>query len=489
MSRRGKIIVAVVVVLVVAGIAGFFVLRSQGAGPEVETATVEDRELSVLVQASGKVETGLKADLFPPTAGTLESVSVADGQSVTAGQEIAAMDTAPLELQVTQAEAGVKQAQAQVDAADIQEPSSAELNAARANVTATRQAYDAARAALASVDSQAPTSQQIQAAQAGTKAAKTSYDNAARAYDAAVAASPNPSTDATVAVAAAQRDQAYAGYLSAKATEDQLTSTNLNAATEQATAGVDQAYAAYQGAQAQLDKLERSSGSGSKAAAEAGLAQAQQALSVAQSNLKRATFVAPIDGVVLFNPLGTPGADGQIPKAAAGAAVGPQSPPFTVVDLAGVRFTAEVDEADIDRVKTGMEGEIRLDAFPADTFKSRVIEVRSAAQQTATGGTVFPVDMSLEDTGRNVLIGMKGDSSISVSSIGNAVVIPVEALFDQNGKSYVYVVKDGRLAKVDITAGAVTDTNVQVLSGLEPGQVVALSGSVEYTDGMTVRTK
>ena len=84
---------------------------------------------------------------------------------------------------------------------------------------------------------------------------------------------------------------------------------------------------------------------------------------------------------------------------------------------------------------------------------------------------------------------MKGDAEISVSSVGQAVVIPVEALFDQNGDSYVYVVKDGVLKKTSISTGAVTEMDVQVLAGLTPGQVVALSGSVEYTDGMAVRTQ
>ena len=493
-SRRAKIIVAVLVVVVIAGAAGFFVLRSREAGPQIETATVERRELSVLVQASGKVETGVKTDLFPPTAGTLDQVYVSDGEQVKAGQKIALMDTTPLELQVAQAETGLKQAQAQADSIDSQAPSAADIAAAEANVSAAQSGYSAAKTAQAEVGTKAPTSAQIDAAEAGTVAAKQAYDTANAAYQAqkaAVEASSAPTPQAQLALSQleAQKDQAYAGYLSAKATEESLKATSLDAAKAQADAAVEQAYAAYKGAQSQLAKLEDASTAASQDAADAAVAQAEDALAAAQSNLEKASFIAPMDGVVLFNPLGAPGADGLIPKATAGAAVGPQAAPFTVVDLSGVRFTAEVDEADIDRVKAGMTGEIRLDAFPAESFKSDVTQVRSAAQQTATGGTIFPVDMTLEDTGKNVLIGMKGDASISVSSIGSAVVIPIEALFDQNGKSYVYVVKDGILDKTDITAGAVTETEVQVLRGLVPGQVVALSGSVEYSDGMAVRTQ
>ena len=494
MSRRAKVIIAVVVVLAVIGVVGYFALGSRASGPQIDTAVVEERDLSVSVQASGKVQTGIKSDLFPPTAGTLDAVFVEDGQNVTAGQEIAVMDKTPLELQVAQAEAGLAQAEAQADTVDQQSPSAADITAARAGVSATQEAYDAAKVAQAEVGTKAPTQGQLDAAHAATVAAKSAYDAAYAAYAAQKAAvdtssAPTPDAIAQLSQLEIAKDQAYAAYLNAKATEDGLRDASLTAAQAQAQAGVDQAYAAYKSAQAQLDKLLGTSTSSAASAADSGVSQAEQALAAAKSNLANATFVAPFDGVVLFNPTGTPGADGEIPKASEGAAVGPQSAPFTVVDLSGVRFTAEVDEADINRVKAEMSGQVRLDAFPDAPFTSTVVQVRSAAQQTATGGTIFPVDMSLDDTGKKVLIGMKGDAEISVSNVGSAIVIPIEALFDQNGKSYVYVVQDGHLKKTDVTTGAVTDTNAQILRGLEPGQVVALSGSVEYTDGMAVRTQ
>ena len=404
------------------------------------------------------------------------------------------MDPAPLELAVAQAKTGLAQAQAQLDAVNQQAPSSADLSAARANVTAAEAAYSAAKVALTEVGKKGPTRGQLDAAHAATVAAKKSYDAANAAYLALKAsidasAAPTPANLLQLGQLEATKDQAYAGYLSAKATEDSLKATSLTAAKKQAQAAVDQALAALKGAQAQLAKLQSTSTSASRAAAQAAVNQAEEAVRLATANVEKGTFFAPFTGVVLFNPIGTPGADGEIPKASAGAGVAPSMAPFTVVDLAGVRFSADVDEADISRVQPGMAVTVRLDAFSGETFKSKVLEVRSAAQLTATGGTVFPVDISLNDTGRPVLIGMQGDASISVSSVPNAVVIPVEALFDQNGVSYVYVVENGHLKQTTITTGAITDTNVQVLTGLKPGQVVALSGSVQYTNGMAVRTR
>lgn len=499
-SKRTKIIAAVAALAVIGGIAAFVAFGSGGAGPEVESATATEQQLAVTVTASGRVEKGVSADVFPPTTGTLAEVKVSEGETVTAGQVLAQMDTEPLELQVAQARAGLSQAEAQL-AAVGQGASQADITAARAGVAAAEQAYAAAREQAAAVGTQAPSNAQIAAASAATVAARTAYDNALAAYNAAVALSPNPSADATVAVAAAQRDQAYAGYLGARAQEEALRNTDLSAARAQAQAGVGQAYAGVKSAQAQLARLQSTDTAAACEAARAAVAQAAQALALAERNLEAATLVAPIDGIVIVEAGGGGAAaaaaaaaggagaasSGGVPKE--GSAVSPGAPVFTVVDLDALKFSAEVDEADISRISVGMPAEVTLDAFPGDVFKTKVARVNPAAQSTATGGTVFVVELALDDTSRDVLLGMKGDVDVEVSSVGAALTIPVEALFSEGGTDYVYVVEDGVLNKTEITVGATTDTDVEVLEGLAVGDRVALSGSVQYTDGMAVRLK
>jgi len=488
-SKRTKIIIAVVVLALVAGVAAFVAFGAGGSGPEIEAATVQKQKLAVTVTASGKIESGVSSDVFPPAAGTIDTIYVSDGETVTAGQKIAQMDTTALELQVAQARAGLSQAQAGLDNIGATSTSAQDIRAAQAQVDATYQSYLAAKSSLAAVSSSGPSEAQLTAARAATNAAWQTYVNARNAYtaayEAAAAAGMNPSSSPTVSVLAAQKDQAYAGYLSAKATQEQLEDTSLSAARAQAEAGVDQAYAAHQGAKAQLAKAKSSNPASQKRAAQAAVAQAEEALAAAEDALEKATLTAPIDGVVIFN-VSVPGG----PKATDGSAVSPAAAPFSVVDLSALKFTAEVDEADIDRVKVGMVAVVTLDAFPGEEFKTKVARINPAAQPTATGGTVFAVELELVDTGKDVLIGMKGDATIEVSSTGDALTIPVEALFSEGGTDFVYVVTGSNtLKKTEITVGATTDTEVEVLSGLNEGDVVALSGTTQYTDGMTVKVK
>lgn len=444
---------AIVALVLVIGAVGFFVLRGRGSGPVIDTATATKTTLGVNVSASGQIAQGLHADVYPPTQGTLATVYVKDGQTVKAGQKLAQMDTGPLEIQIDQAKAGLAQANAQVDAANQQTPSGQDVAAAKAGVNAASAAYSASKTAYSN--------------------SVTIYNNAVKAYNNAVRAaelSPTPVAQAAVTQASTAKAQAASGKA-------------------QAGAGVDQAYAGLKQSQAQLAKLQNTSTTGARSAAEAAATQARQSLAVAEQLLEDATLKAPVDGTVIFNPAGTPTSQGSAPTAAAGIGVSPAVALFTVVDLKAPVFTAQVDEADVSRVANGMAASVTLDAYPGKDFTSKVVNIGKAAQATATGGTIFPVDLEMLDTGVNLLLGMKGDASIEVSAVSEAVVIPVEALFNENGKNFVYLVENGKLKKQEISVGATTETQVQVLKGVEPGQVVALSGPTQYTDGMSVRTQ
>jgi HlyD family secretion protein len=490
-TARTKVILAVVALVVVAGVVTAVALAARGVAIPVETATVQQEDLAMTVTAAGLVESGSRADVFPPTAGVLDTVNVRGGDRVKAGTVLATLETGPLEIQVAQARAALASAQAQEAALDKQEPSDQDLAATKAATAAAKAAYDAALDAEDAASQQAPSTSDLAAAAAARSAAWAAYDTAQEAYDALADAyeiAPNPSLEASLTAAATARDQAKAAYFQAKSAEDKLLAYDGSAAAAQAAAAVDQAYAGYLSAKAQQAKLEGTSLAAERRAAQAAVEQAREALEAAEENLADAELVAPIDGVVLLNALGAPSADGQTPQAAEGISVSPAAAPFTVVDFTGLQFVAEVDEVDIDAVDPGMKATIELDAFPEQSFETTVTSVNPAATLTVTGGTAFSVTMNLTADDAEVLIGMKGDVTIEVDSVPSAVTLPVEALFDEGGTEYVYLIGDDhRLERTRVETGRFTETTVQILSGVEPGQVVALSGPVELVDGARVK--
>ena len=417
---KGKIIAGVVALVVIAAVVGAVYYSSAASAPLVSVARVTSETLGVIVTASGKVEAANKADVYPPTAGLLVSVDVADGDVVKAGATIAQMDTAPLKLQVKQASAALKGAKAQLDGVNKGVPAAIDKAAADAGVTAAQAAYDSAKGA----------------------------------YDAYAMFS---STDATATQLTIAKKQAYAGLQSAKSGRTKLST---------------------------MAKITLA-----KASAQAAVDAANYALALAQDTLDKATLTAPIDGVVVFNAVGAPEADGTLPKASVGAAVAPGSAPFTVVDLGSLNFNAQVDEADVAKVKADMSAKVSLDAFVATTFTGKVKSIRATAVQTTTGGIAFPVLVAIDPSKDRILLGMSGSVDIEVNAVSGALTVPIEAILDDAGKKYVFVVKVDKVAKVEVTTGALTDTRAQVLTGLTAGDTVATNNLTALTDGMTVRTQ
>jgi len=498
---KGKIIAAVVGLLVVAGIVAAVVIGRGASAPEVTVEQAGRGALAVTVSASGKTEADVKGDLYPPTAGTLASIVVTDGQSVQEGDIIAVMDTAPLELQVAQAQAAYEGALAQADSISQTAPSSADEKAASAAVSAAYTAYKAALDQYNALKNATPNPAAITQAEAAVATAQVSYDAAQTAYDTYKTTVYDPAplprdaaTETALAALSLARDQAAANLAAAQQNLALLVSgQDLSAALVGAKTARDQTWAAYQGALASQSKLAASDTSAARSSADAGVRAAREALDYAASNLEKATMRAPMDGVVVFNggasaSLAAAGITGSS-KPAVGSAVSPASAPFSVVYFDQLVFNAQVDEADIDKVKPGMSVSVSLDALATEPFEAEVERIDKTSVVTPTGGTAFSVIVRLKGVGDRVLLGMNGSVDIVVESIGEAVTVPVEAVLDDGGKSYVFLVQDGKAVRTEVTTGRTTDTRAEVLSGVSAGDDVIVTGIGDLKDGVAVRVK
>ncbi|KAF0207927.1 MAG: RND family efflux transporter MFP [Actinobacteria bacterium] len=498
---KGKIIAAVVGLLVVAGIVAAVVLGKGASAPEVTVERAGTGALTVTVSASGKTEADAKRDIFPPAAGMLESISVTEGASVKEGDIIATMDTTPFELQIAQAQAAYEGALAQADSISQSAPSSADEKAASASVSAAYGAYNAALSQYNALKSATPDAAAITQAEAAVAAAQLSYDAAQTAYDTYKTTVYDPATlprDAAMETALAAlslaRDQAAANLANAQRSLALLVAgQDKTAALVGAKTARDQAWAAYQGALAQQAKLAGADTSAAQSSASAGARAARAALDYAVSNLEKATMRAPMDGTVIFNggasaSLAAAGLGGS-GKPSVGSAVSPASAPFSVVLFDQLVFNAQVDEADIDKVKPGMKVKISLDALTAETFEAEVERIDKTSVVTPTGGTAFSVLIRLKNVNDRVLLGMNGSVDIEVESIGEAVTVPVEAVLDEGGKSYLFLAQGGKAVRTEVTTGRTTDTRAEVLTGLKAGDEVIVTGIGSLKDGVAIRVK
>jgi RND family efflux transporter MFP subunit len=285
-------------------------------------------------------------------------------------------------------------------------------------------------------------------------------------------------------------DRAKSAVARAQAAVESTSGAARSAAKGQldaAKSAKEQAYAAYLSASAGRRKLSTSTDAAEKAAKTAQRG-AKSALARAKDDRRNAVLTAPIDGVVIFNPVAAPGADGSAQKVTVGASVSPAAAPFTVVDLHTLKFTAQLDESDVPRVKPGSSAVVELDATPGREYSAKIDCVRPTAMQTSSGGNAFPATMLLENADQALRIGMGGSANITVADVKDAIAVPIEALVEDKDGQRVFVVVSGRLVKREVTTGVMSESDVQIAKSLKVGEVVALSSGTTLEAGMQVKT-
>lgn len=315
-----------------------------------------------------------------------------------------------------------------------------------------RAANSAARAQLDAVNSGVPTAIERTAANAALSSARSQVSTAAKNYS---------------ALLSDYRDADAAG-------KDLLRPALRTAETAKA-----QANAALKSAQAALNRLSVASRvSLARTAAKQGVQATKQAVKLAEANLAGIELTAPFAGTVRVN--------GVVEK---GSGLTPGVAPFTVVDPTRMEFEAAVGETDIAGVAKKQPTTVTLDAF-TEPFTGTVSRVQSAAETTATGSIAFPVRVAFKAGDARLFAGMSGSADIEVETIPDALAVPVESVLTAGTARTVFVLgTDGSVHSRQVTIGAATDSQVQVLSGVVAGDRVVTTGASTLTDGQQVRTQ
>ena len=128
----------------------------------------------------------------------------------------------------------------------------------------------------------------------------------------------------------------------------------------------------------------------SVAAAEANLRQRQSALDVAETNLRSTVLKSPMKGVVIARRV-------NLGQNVFATSTNPWNPSLFLIakDLKKMQVWAQVNETDFDQIRKGMKATFTVDAFPKETFKGTVSQIRlrvATAQNTAVYEVVADVD-------------------------------------------------------------------------------------------------
>ncbi|MGC9469615.1 MAG: efflux RND transporter periplasmic adaptor subunit [Anaerolineae bacterium] len=434
------VLVLVAIAAVVGGII-WFRQRETGdpAGEILRTAEVALRDLQLTVAASGNVAVKERADLLVTSPGTIVRVNVAANDRVTAGQILGKLETDDLERSVRQAEIALEQAQLDLETAEeAADPEN--LRLAKLAVDAAASALEVARLGVetARVDAEATLVQ----AQREREAAFIKYRDAPEG---------------------AQKDRALTAFEDAEA-QERIAKINATLMQEQAQSQVQSALARYEQAQADLAALEEGTAPDRLEQLELQVQQAQLRLDQARRRLEDATIEAPFSAVVAAVKV----EEGTRPRTG--------EPAFTLIDDSAYYVNVTIDEIDIGAVTVGQAATIILDAYP-DRPVEAVVQ-RIAPASTELGGLVaYEVRLKLADVDDlRILDGMTATVEVVTETVADVLVVPNWAVrIDQeSAEAYCYRVEEGEPQRTVVELGRRSEAYSEILSGLSPGDTVAL---------------
>lgn len=426
-----KILLIALAIVAAAGLVTFMVVKQQSGYTKVYTAKVVREDLTTIVSGTGQIKPKTYVNVGATAMGRVTHLFVKEGDKVTKGEVVATVENIQQQATVNGQEATIQAANTDI-ASYIAAEKTAQANVEHAQADLEQKQLDWQRA---------------QALYKDGIMAKQDFDAKKAAYDLDVAS------------------------------------------LAQAVAGLNQAKANTESARGHMET-------------DVAVLQADKDL------FNRTIAIAPFDGIVTNEPV----REGE--TVVEGIQNTEGSTLMTLADMSVVTAEVKVDETDIVNVQIGQSADVTVDALPGKIFKGTVTLVGDQALLRSTGiatsqsttGTEeakdFKVVVTLSDPGKELRPGLSCTAKITTAHKNHVVSLPIQALtlYDpaldrqrsqggvqaatvdaeaakSNPVQGVFVAQrdaHGRLrAKfVPVATGITGTTDIEVLSGLSPGEEI-----------------
>lgn len=205
------------------------------------------------------------------------------------------------------------------------------------------------------------------------------------------------------------------------------------------------------------------------------LTNAENALANAERTLRNVTentvLVSPISGVVTKRNYDPGDMTGSLPI-------------LTIARVRPVKIVINVSESELSKIKKGMPAIVTFDTYGNEEFQGTITMVSPTVDAASR---TFGCEITVPNNDERILPGMFGRVRLNLG-VENHVVVPDLAIVKQpgSGNHYVYVYKDGKVSYCKVELGQRLGKSYELLSGVEPGSQVVISGQSRLADGIEV---
>jgi len=206
--------------------------------------------------------------------------------------------------------------------------------------------------------------------------------------------------------------------------------------------------------------------------------------------LENRKITSPISGVVAKVNID----EGEIAQ--------PGIPVITVVDVSNLWVEIQIDETDISNAKVGQEAKIYSEAYENHVINGKVSWINYKTELKKTGGVARPDEEDMVfrakvSIPKNILVNMRPGMSVDVDLLvkekKNTLIVPRSAIVQNKNREMVafIITKERRRIlranETKVEVGIKDPSNIEILSGLKEGDLIAVSNLKDLENGVKVQ--
>ncbi|MGB0259388.1 MAG: efflux RND transporter periplasmic adaptor subunit, partial [Coraliomargarita sp.] len=205
----------------------------------------------------------------------------------------------------------------------------------------------------------------------------------------------------------------------------------------------------------------------------------EQRLTELREDLAGLVLRAPIDGLVSIGP--PPRRGRQSKELTIGTKVSPKEIVARIPDLTQFLVRCEIPEIYRSRINTGQTALLKNAALPELEMQGQIQEIASMSSRVLhwdpRSPRVYLTTISTDSSDPRLVPGMTVEVEILVERVVDTLHIPIEAVYNNEGKSYCKVKRKFSIEEQEIETGRASNSYVEILNGLEVGDSVLLHTS------------
>ncbi|MGM0943306.1 MAG: efflux RND transporter periplasmic adaptor subunit [Bacillota bacterium] len=173
--------------------------------------------------------------------------------------------------------------------------------------------------------------------------------------------------------------------------------------------------------------------------------------------------------------------DGEIAQLSLGKGeiVSTENPLALIVDLEKIKlqFTVTND------IRSLLDKEDKLTTIINDKeYKAKVTSIGTIPDDTG----LYPIEATIENKDNDLLPGMTGKLHIPEKRIDSAVIVPTEAIAEENDESFVYVIRDNKAVRTIVSIKESQSNQTAIKGDVKAGDQIVVNGQLTLTDGSKV---